>query len=125
MDITKKPFQMSFAGNPMRYLLSSTSSGGTLSVIKIGFSALDTTPGHSIDITFLGDERTFTLRVDPSTKDDIPVADDNWTAYSWGRFCYYYLLNDVQLTQNYNIIYEEDEGTGGGKIILTAKTASP
>ena len=125
MELTKKPFQMSFAGNPMRYLLSGTSSSGTLSVIKIGFSALDTTPGHSIDVTFLGDERTFTLRSDPATKDDLPIADDNWTVLGWAQHCFAYLMNDVHLLQHYSMVCEEDESNDGGKIILTAKTASP
>ncbi len=125
MEITKKPFLMSFAGNPMRYALSNGSLGSVLSVIEIAFSAIDTTPDHAMTVTFLGEERTFTLKTDPTTKDHLPVADDNWSVLAWCKHCYNYLMNDVQLVQHYDITVEEVESPEGGKIVLTAKTASP
>ena len=125
MEITKKPFLISFAGNPMRYLLTTESGGGgggggeeIKSVIQIGFSGIDTTPDHAIAVTFLGDTRTFTLKSTPTTKDHLPIADDSWSAVRWCLACYNYILNDVQLSKNYDI------ATNSAIITLTAKTAS-
>ena len=60
---------MSFAGNPMRYLLSPSGSGGgglpmggVLAVIQMEFTGIDTTPDHSVDVTFLDGTRTFILK---------------------------------------------------------------
>ena len=76
MDITRKPFLMSFSGNPMRYQLSGGPTGGTFSVVKIGFTAIDAMPNHSMTVTFLGAPRTFTLKTDPASHNDLPVAFD-------------------------------------------------
>jgi hypothetical protein len=124
MEITKKPFLMSFAGNPMRYLLSPESGGGgggaeQLSVIQIEFTDIDSTPDHAIEVTMLGSTRTFTLKNSPTTKDHLPIADDAWNAARWCLACFEYILNDVQLSREYDIAMDS------ANIILTARTASP
>ncbi len=123
MFVVKYPYLMSFAGNPMRYLVSTNEGGGGIedskSVIEIEFSDIDSTPDHSIDITFLRETRRFTLKNQPTSRDHLPIADDSWDAARWCQSCYDYIINDVQL-QNYYAI-----DIDGPKIVLTAKTASP
>ena len=126
MEITKKPFLMSFAGNPMRYLLTSGTGGGggdpldgIPSIVNIGFTDIDTTPDHSIEVTFMGETRTFTLKSEPSTKDHLPIADDAWTAERWCLACFNYMLNDVQLNKNYDVSIDSTI------ITLSAKQSSP
>ncbi len=126
MEITNKPFLMSFAGNPMRYLLTPGSGGGggggidpidgIPSIIEIVFSDIDSTPDHAVEVTFMGATRTFTLKNEPSTKDHLPIADDGGTAADWAQICYDYIIRDVQLTEVYDITND-----AGDKIILTAK----
>ena len=123
MNITKKPFLMSFSGNPMRYQLSGASTAGTLSVVNIGFTAIDTRPNQAMTVTFLGEPRTFALKTDPATHNDLPVALDNETVSNWAHRVYYYLLQDTQLQEDY--IMTIAAGGGGWEIILTARTASP
>ena len=122
MEISKKPFLVSFAGNPMRYLLTFDSGGGgneqMKSVIEIGFSDVDTMPDHSIAVTMMGETRTFTLKSEPSTKDHLPIAQDRWDSVRWCQACFNYILNDVQLSKNYDITIDDSV------ITLTAKTAS-
>ena len=124
MEITKKPFTMSFAGNPMRYLLTNVPSGGgglpAKSVIEISFSDIDPTPDHSVSVTFLGDTRTLTLKAVPVDRDDLPVAEHSWTKERWCLRCYAYMLDDVQITGNYDVELADDSAS----ITLTAKVAS-
>ena len=123
MSITKKPFLMSFSGNPMRYQLSGTSTAGTFSVVKIGFTAIDTTPNHAMTVTFLGASRTFTLKTEPASHNELPVADDAESVNNWAHRVYYYLLQDTQLQDAYIMTIAADGA--GWKIVLTARTASP
>ncbi len=126
MEITKKPFLMSFAGNPMRYLLSPGGTGGgglpmggVLSVIQMEFTGIDTTPDHSVDVTFLDETRTFILKSECTDKDHIPVPDESWDEILWCKAIFEYFLNDVQLLQYYDI-------TAAAEILtMTAKVASP
>lgn len=119
MEITKKPFLVSFAGNPMRYLLTPGSGGGLQenSVIEIEFTGIDSTADHEMEVDFMGDTRTFILKATPSTRDHLPLADSGWSAARWCEECYNYLLNDRQITDNY--LVEID----GAVITLTAKEA--
>jgi hypothetical protein len=125
MIFAKKPFRISFSGNPMRYQLSSSGGGGggggleQLSIVEIEFTNIDPVPDHSISINMMGDSRTFTLKSEPSTRDHLPAADDAWSALRWCQECYSYVLNDVSLVSAYEITLD------GSKIILTARTASP
>jgi hypothetical protein len=127
MEITNHPFLTSFAGNPMRYLLTTGSGGGggggidpidgINSIVEIDFSDIDPTPDHAIEITFMGATRTFTLKNEPSTKDHLPIADDVWTPAEWAQACYDYIVRDRQLTDSYDITNDV-----AGTIVLTAKT---
>ncbi len=122
MYVVKYPYQLSFAGNPMRYLVSNTPGGvgetGDKSVIEISFTDIDSTPDHSIEVTCLGETRTFTLKSTPSSENHIPVADDSWEPVSWCETIYSYLIRDVKIHDSYDIAID------GPKIILTAKVAS-
>lgn len=124
MEITKHPFLVSFAGNPMRYYLTPGSGGGdpfgVLSVIEIVFSDIDSTPDHAIELTFMGETKTFTLKNEPSTNGHLPIADDAWSATTWAKVCYEYLINNVELLESYDITNDT-----GNIIQLTAKTADP
>jgi hypothetical protein len=120
MEITKKPFLMSFAGNPMRYLLSTETGGGggeILSIIEIGFSDIDATEDHAIEVTFMGETRTLALKATPATKDHLPIADGAWDAARWCLACFTRIIDDVQLSKNYDITLD------GATITLTAKVA--
>ncbi|MEI7723481.1 MAG: hypothetical protein WCK09_00395 [Bacteroidota bacterium] len=129
MNITKKTFLMSFAGNPMRYQLTPGTSGGgggggvpidgVLSLIEIAFTDIDSTPDHAMTVTFMGETRTFTLKNEPTTKDHLPIADDSWTPTRWSEECLNYLMNDVQISRAYDMLND------GSNIYLTARTASP
>ena len=111
---------MSFAGNPMRYLLSPGSGGGGQqeSVVHINFTNVDTVENHSMQVTLLGATRTFTLKASPTTEAHLPIAGSGWTAARWCETIYNYILNDVQLTSHYEI---ELSGT---TIILTGREPS-
>jgi hypothetical protein len=127
MIFTKKPFLLSFAGNPMRYILSNSSGGGgggsasldVFSVIEIGFSDIDTTPDHSIEVSFLNTTKTFTLKTTAETVDDLPVADALYTPQDWAQACFAFLLNNRNLLKSYDVTLDDDA------IMLTAKVASP
>ncbi len=123
MYVVKYPYLLSFAGNPMRYLISITAGGvgetGDKSVIEISFSDIDSTPDHSIDVTFLGGTRTFTLKSTPSSENHLPIADDSWEPVSWCETIYCYLIRDDKIHDSYDIAID------GSKIVLTAKIASP
>jgi hypothetical protein len=127
MLISKKPHELVFAGNPMRYLLAPESSGGggggqtdgQLSVVQITFTDIDTEVGHSMTIDMMGSQRQFTLSGEPSTENDFPVADDRHTPLDWAAICFAYLLNDVRLNASYAISQELDG------ITLTARQPSP
>lgn len=123
MIVTKYPFLMSFAGNPMRYLLTSGSGGGggeeVLSIIEIGFTDIDVTEDHSMEVTVLGAPRTFSLKNSPATKDHLPTADGAWTPAQWAQACFDFIINDVQLTDAYKIEIDTDT------ITLTAKVGAP
>lgn len=126
MLISKKPYELAFAGNPMRYLLEPDASGGggggqtdgQLSVIQIFFSDIDTEVGHSMILDIMGNHRQFTLATEPSHENEFPVADDRHTPQEWAAVAYAYLLNDVQLSTAYAISREMDA------ITLTARVAS-
>ena len=126
MEITKKPFLLSFAGNPMRYLLSPDGTGGgggqedgILSMVEIMFTDVDATEDHAMEVAMMGETRVFTLKSQPTTKDELPVAASGWDFIRWCQGCYEYMLGDVQFSANYDMALET------GKIILTAKKASP
>jgi len=122
MNITSTPYLVSFAGNPMRYLLTSdpgSGTGGIKSVIRIRFASTDTNEDHAITVEQNGAERVFTLKASPTTKDHLPVAESGYSAADWASACYYYLIND----SNYLDYYEIE--LVGNDIVLTAITASP
>lgn len=118
MDFLKKPFLLSFAGNPMRYHLTPSTGGGgteeTLSVVEITFTNIDTTEDHSVDITFMGVTRNFALKTTPTTEEHLPAATGDMEAADWAEAVYNYIINDGQLLANYKIELD------GAKIILTA-----
>lgn len=122
MNITTHPYLVSFAGNPMRYLLTSdpgSGTGGIKSVIRIRFTGIDTNADHSVTIEQNGAERNFTLKASPSTKDHLPVADGGYSAADWAQACYDYLINDKDFLDDYEIDIDDAD------IVLTAITASP
>lgn len=123
MEITKKPFKVAFAGNPMRYLLSPETGGGggweeTLSIVQIEFTAIDDTPNHTMTVAMMAGSRSFTLKADPTDKDHLPVADSAWNAARWAQACYEYILNDAELVGAYEI------GLDAAIITLIARVAS-
>ncbi len=121
MIISTTPKLMSFAGNPMRYLLSSetgTGTGGIRSVVKIRFTDIDTSEDHAITIDQNGVERTFSLKAEPATKADVPVSDGDFSSADWCKAWYDYLIHDIDFASSYEIDIEDTD------IILTAKTAS-
>jgi hypothetical protein len=126
MRITKKPAQLAFAGNPMRYVLSPDTGGGgggeidgQCSVIEIVFNDIDTTPDNSMSVQMPGETRAFTLKTEPFRRDELPVADERSQKEDWAQVCFAYLLNDVSLASRYTMSME------GATITLQAREASP
>lgn len=120
MIISKTPFLLSFAGNPMRYRLTNNSGGdsmGVLSVVRFSFSDVDKTVDHAVTISKNGIERTLTLKNNPTLQEHLPVAEDGYSPTDWCQACYDYLTLDVEFSTDYSI---ELSGTD---IIFTAKNA--
>jgi len=120
MVISSTPKLFSFAGNPMRYQLSSEPSSGNInSVVKFRFSDIDTTVGHAFTIRQNGVDRTFTLISNPSDPNDFPVASTGYPPDYWAYLCYMFIKDDVQLSTDYDISLDETD------IVFTAKIPSP
>ena len=114
---------MSFAGNPMRYVISpeggGIGEGKALSTMTIEFKETKGSFTDLMDFTIMGDHRVFRLTESPSSKDDLPAPRDEWSLEEWCNACFLYILGDAQLSCDYDITWE------GVAIMFTAKVASP
>lgn len=123
MNFLKKPYLVSFAGNPMRYLLTAQNTGGlgeapVFSVVEIAITDIDTTEDHSITVEMLDAERVFALKANPTDTGHLPAATEGMTPEEWAQAILDYLMGDVQIMDNY------DPSIDQAVITLTAKTAS-
>lgn len=120
MIITTTPKLLSFAGNPMRYLLTDDSNRGELySVVKFSFTEVDTVENHLVIISQNGIERTLTLKASPTTTAHLPVGIAGYGTGYWCLQCFNWLIGDLQLSTDYDITMDNRD------IILTAKIPSP
>lgn len=118
MTISEKPKLLVFAGNPMRYrIVPDVPPDPIESLIEIEFTDVDTTEDHTLEATFLGSTRTFTLKTTPSSQDHLPLAGQDQSPEQWAQTIYEYILNDGQLSAAYDI------AINGATISLTALEA--
>jgi len=113
------PHTVVFAGNPLRYRVHLDDEGdpGTgKSVIEIAFTEKDSNVDHSITVSFLGMERTFSLKSSPSDAFSLPTADTDAPLTDWVRSFYDSLQKNGEILKNYQVSLSDD----GLKIILSA-----
>ena len=130
MHFEKSPPTVIFSGNPIRYQVNLDDSGGggggdpiggAPTLIEIEFTDFDMTADHAITVTFLGIERTFTLKETPSDAYHLPAATGDEPVATWAARVYAQLQRNGVLMKAYQLAIDET----GLKISMTAYEVDP
>ncbi|MEI6900732.1 MAG: hypothetical protein WCL00_12710, partial [Bacteroidota bacterium] len=120
MNILSNPHEVALAGNPMRYLIAATGSvGGNKAINIIRVDDVDGDEFHDLKVTFLGEQRTFTLRDSPGDAFEWPIAESGTTISDWADALQAQIERNYYLASNFEITRDNLD------IILTAKEEGP
>ena len=108
------PYLLSFAGNPIRYLLRDVANAnGIRSVNEINFYGTDTVAGHSATFRAMDHDLTFTLSAAPTGEYDLPVALSGEDRFAWSLRCFNYIKRFCPLVEDYDLEYGAQYATIG------------
>ena len=107
ITINSVPFDVQFAGNPIRYKVTSDNAietAGVKAKFTLVFTDLDSTEGHRIILRLMNKSVPFYLRwplTDLGT--DLPAAQEGWTINQWCEQCYNAFIRNYDFFTFYDI----------------------